>query len=164
MKNLTSFLSLFALLWVTLSLTHAIAEAKQSETQTKEQDKILGIYFAEDGRSKVKVYKIKEGLYEGKIIWLKEPFDEHGKPRTDIENKDKSKRKRALLNLVVFEKVVYKKPNTWQCSAYSVTRGKTYNKVAMTFKGELLTLAVRISPYVPITIKKKFTRIPEESL
>ncbi|MDR2971328.1 MAG: DUF2147 domain-containing protein [Bacteroidales bacterium] len=62
-------------------------------------DAIVGTYLKADGKSKVEFYKSGD-TYSGKVVWLKEPNDENGKPRKDVKNPDKSLRDRALLGLV----------------------------------------------------------------
>jgi uncharacterized protein (DUF2147 family) len=62
-------------------------------------DALIGVYLKADGKSKVEFYKSGE-TYSGKVIWLKEPNDETGKPKKDVKNPDKSLRERPLLGLV----------------------------------------------------------------
>ncbi len=60
-------------------------------------DNIVGYYYYFEPKEKeytqVEVYK-SGNKYKGKVIWLKEPYFPDGKVKTDIFNKDKSKRNR----------------------------------------------------------------------
>jgi len=60
---------------------------------------ILGTYLKADGKSKIEFFKSGD-TYSGKIVWLKDPNDEAGKPKKDVKNPDKSLRNRALIGLV----------------------------------------------------------------
>ncbi len=59
-------------------------------------DKILGVYYISDDQSdedcKVRIVKTSSGLYEGRIIWVKNPNFKDGTPKRDVKNPDKSKR------------------------------------------------------------------------
>lgn len=49
-------------------------------------DDIIGIWMPSEGTSYIQVYKNKENSkYFGRIVWLKEPNDEAGQPKTDPE-------------------------------------------------------------------------------
>lgn len=107
MKNL--FLSL-VLLFMS-SLTHA-------------QD-ITGKWLTEDGEAVVETYLSGDKLY-GKIVWLKNANDAGGKPLTDQENPDKSKRSRTLIDLLML--IDFKLDNKkWEGGKiYDPSDGKTY--------------------------------------
>jgi len=62
-------------------------------------DAIVGTYLKADGKSKIEFYK-SGNTYSGKIVWLKEPNDEKGNPKKDVNNSDKSLRERPLMGLV----------------------------------------------------------------
>ena len=65
--------------------------------------------------------------YVGKIIWLKEPNDENGNPRKDINNPDKKLRNRNVLGLQIISGLIFE-DNKWQKGTlYSPDRGGTIN-------------------------------------
>ncbi|TAF31789.1 MAG: DUF2147 domain-containing protein [Cytophagales bacterium] len=70
-------------------------------------DLIIGNWQPSDGRSVVNIYKgtgkngEKTDKYYGKIVWLLEPNDPDGKPRTDKLNPEESKRSTPLKGLVI---------------------------------------------------------------
>ena len=45
----------------------------------------------------------RKWLNYGKITWLKKPNDARGKPFTDTENPDKSKRNQPLIGLIILK-------------------------------------------------------------
>lgn len=67
----------------------------------KSNDRITGVWFNGGRTSKIEIYQAKDGSFEGKIIWLKEPNDTAGKPKTDTKNPDPKLAKRPLLNMVI---------------------------------------------------------------
>ena len=67
----------------------AIALAFPSFSQSN-AEKICGTYLVIEKSevSKVKVTRKSNGDFEGKIIWMKNPYFEDGSPKTDIKNPD----------------------------------------------------------------------------
>jgi uncharacterized protein (DUF2147 family) len=93
---------------------------------TTAQTEILGTWLTQDKEAKVEFYK-SNGKYYGKIIWLKNPTDEFGKPFTDVENPDKALQLRQLMNLVILSDFEYD-DNEWiDGTLYDPNKGSTYN-------------------------------------
>jgi len=54
--------------------------------QAQQADDILGIWMPSEGTSYIQIYKNQDNQkYYGRIVWLKEPNDETGQPKTDPE-------------------------------------------------------------------------------
>ncbi len=54
------------------------------DAHAQQADDILGVWMPSEGTSYIHIYKNKENeKYYGRIVWLKEPKDESGKPKTD---------------------------------------------------------------------------------
>lgn len=69
-----------------LGLIFMIAVYQPAEAQ--KADDIVGIWMPSEGTSYIQIYKSKNsGKYFGRIVWLKEPNDENGKPKTDPDGK-----------------------------------------------------------------------------
>jgi len=124
-------------LFVLLTPLFLLSSASFTQSQ-KDKDLILGNWKPSNGRSVVQIYKgnPQNGedpeKYYGKIVWLSEPNDENGNPRTDINNDDKELRKKALKGLVIMKdmefeevdgKVVYWEGGT----IYDPNNGSTYD-------------------------------------
>ena len=62
----------------------------------------------------------------GKIVWLRRPLDESGKPRNDTLNPDASKRKRPMMGLQVAS-LRPDKSGTWSGTVYNADEGKSFN-------------------------------------
>ncbi|MGB3617376.1 MAG: DUF2147 domain-containing protein [Catalinimonas sp.] len=112
------------------------------QAQTAPADLIVGDWQPSDGRSVIRIYKGKSSKgedpekYYGQIVWLKEPNDDKGKPRTDINNPDASKRKeplRGMVNMKELEFVGDKRDLIWdEGNIYDPKSGSDYS-----FKAEI---------------------------
>lgn len=87
----------------------------------------IGTWLIGDKDGKVEIYQNGNEL-EGKVVWIKQPLDEAGKPKSDTKNPDESLRSRSILNLV-FLKGFKKEDNEPKWSGgtiYDSKSGKTY--------------------------------------
>jgi uncharacterized protein (DUF2147 family) len=93
-----------------------------------------GTWLVQAGTSRIRVADCGGALC-GTIIWLKEPNDpDTGKPKTDKNNSDASKRSRPLLGVQI---VLGMKPagaDKWTGQVYNAEDGKTYSG-NLTFSG-----------------------------
>ncbi|MFN8356061.1 MAG: DUF2147 domain-containing protein [Spirosomataceae bacterium] len=104
-------------------------------------DACLGTWFNAEKDGKIQIYKHGDH-YAGKIIWLKTPNDDHGKPRLDTKNEDETQRQRPLLGLVIIRDFTFGGTNVWEDGkVYDPKNGKTYS-CKMTLKNKN-TLDVR---------------------
>ncbi len=99
-----------------------------------EEDKLIGVWQPSDGRSYVKIDKIGNKFY-GRVVWLKEPNDENGNPRVDINNPDESLRSTPLKGYRILKDFVYnEEEGIWEDGTiYDPKNGTTYNcKIELT--------------------------------
>jgi len=86
-----------------------------------------GTWLTQIGTSRIRVADCGGALC-GTIVWLKEPNDaETGKPKTDKNNADASKRSRPLIGTQI---VLGMKPagtDKWTGQVYNAEDGKTYS-------------------------------------
>ena len=86
-----------------------------------------GMWLTQGGTSRVRIADCG-GAICGTIVWLKEPNDaETGKPKTDKNNSDASKRSRPLIGVQI---VLGMKPagaDKWSGQVYNAEDGKTYS-------------------------------------
>src|SRR5262245_57666392 len=75
-------------------------------------DDILGHWLSESGKAKIEVFKSGTNYY-GKIIWLKVPNDETGKPKTDRFNPNPDERKHHLIGLLLLKSMQFDGESTW---------------------------------------------------
>ncbi|MBI5326118.1 MAG: DUF2147 domain-containing protein [Ignavibacteriae bacterium] len=108
----------------------------------KDFDTVLGNWITGKGDAKVQIYK-KNNKYFGKIIWLKNPNDENGKPKVDKENPEESLQKRPILGMEILTDFVYDGDYTWvDGDIYDPKSGSTYS-CKMYLSKDYKTLEVR---------------------
>ena len=94
----------------------------------------VGVWLTQAGSSRVRLADCGGALC-GTIVWLKEPNDpDTGKPKTDKNNSDASKRNRPLIGVQI---VLGMKPageGKWSGQVYNAEDGKTYSG-NLTFTG-----------------------------
>jgi uncharacterized protein (DUF2147 family) len=93
-----------------------------------------GMWLTQSGNSRIRLADCGGALC-GTIVWLKEPNDpDTGKPKTDKNNSDASKRSRPLIGVQI---VLGMKPagtDKWSGQVYNAEDGKTYSG-NLTFSG-----------------------------
>ncbi|UXE68654.1 MAG: DUF2147 domain-containing protein [Chryseotalea sp. WA131a] len=88
-------------------------------------NRIIGVWLTSDKDAKIEIYQ-KESRYFGKMIWLTPDVDGNGKPLTDSENPDPTKRNRKLEGLEIISGLAYA-DGKWKGTIYVPESGKTYN-------------------------------------
>jgi uncharacterized protein (DUF2147 family) len=118
------------------------------QAQVKADD-IVGVWLTHGNEpAKIQIYKSGEKYY-GKIIWLKNALDKAGKPQTDINNPDKTKRANAIIGLVMLSDFKFNGDDEWKGgSVYDPENGKSYSGY-MYLKG---TNTLRLRGYVGISL------------
>lgn len=99
-------------------------------------------WFNAEKTSKIQIYKAVDGKYYGKIVWLSEPNDESGKPRTDVKNPKENLRTTPLLNYPILKAFTpnKKEPDVYEDgTVYDPKSGKTYCG-KLTVEGKTLKL------------------------
>ena len=85
-----------------------------------------GIWLSQDGDVKMKVARCGEAVCST-IAWLKEPNDENGKPKTDQNNPDASKRSRPIIGSPIILPMKADGADKWSGQVYNAEDGKTYS-------------------------------------
>lgn len=101
-------------------------------------DDILGKWQSAHGNGQLQIY-VRGSQYFGKIVWLKEPNDESGKPKLDIHNPSKHLQPQPIVGLEVLKGFTYKGDGIWaNGKIYDPKSGNTYNcQMTMTEKTKL---------------------------
>lgn len=84
-----------------------------------------GLWMNAEGDTKVRMSRCGEGLC-GTVAWLKEPNDSAGRPKTDKDNPDASKRSRRLIGLPVLLGMKPAGQGKWSGRIYNADDGNTY--------------------------------------
>ncbi|RKD14465.1 SIGNAL peptide protein [Pelobium manganitolerans] len=110
-------------------------------------DAIVGKWLNKDGDAHIQIYK-SGNRYNGKLVWLKNPNNENGKAKTDINNPDANLRGRALLGLELLRGFTYN-DGTWEDGTiYDPKSGKTYScKMSLKSKD-----ALNVRGYIGISL------------
>lgn len=112
---------LFSAAFILFFVTIAFAQ------KNKEADQIVDTWLTEDKDAKIEIYKVGD-KYNGKIVWLKNPLDENGKPKVDKENDDPKLKTRPLLGLELLRGFEYDEDNEWDDGKiYDPKSGNTYS-------------------------------------
>ena len=100
------------------------------QTFAQKPDDLVGVWLNEEKDGKVEVFKKPDGTYYGKIIWVKNDFNEDGsKPKRDRKNPEEKLRNRVVNGLVILTHL------SWDASdkewvggqIYDTKSGKTYS-------------------------------------
>lgn len=79
----------------------------------------VGVWADENGDSNIEIAQCGAALC-GRVVWLKQPNDEGGRPKTDVQNPDKALRSRPVLGMKIIAGLKFDTDN-------SSLRGKVYN-------------------------------------
>ncbi len=114
-----------------LGLIFAIAPIAMAFAQGVE-----GKWKLSDGTAIVEVYKSGD-VYNGKIVWLKNPTEADGTLAIDDKNPDKNLRSRKLIGLNMLSGLKKNDKGYSDGSIYDPGNGKTYN-CSMKVEGDVL--------------------------
>jgi len=92
-----------------------------------EADAILGEWYTKDDKALVQIFRAGD-VYNGRIVWLKEPKNDDGSDKLDTHNPDEAKQNQPIIGLNLANGFVYKGKNTWvEGTIYDPGNGKTYS-------------------------------------
>ncbi len=80
--------------------------------QKNNPDAIIGQWLNADSDAKIEIFR-QNNKYYGKIVWLKDQFNEKGKPQTDENNPDHKLQNRPIMGLLILRDLVYGGNNVW---------------------------------------------------
>ena len=86
----------------------------------------LGIWADEDGKSNIEISDCGGALC-GRVVWLKEPYNANGQPKTDINNPDATQRSRPLLGLTIISGLQPDDDSQLKGLVYNAEDGKVYD-------------------------------------
>jgi uncharacterized protein (DUF2147 family) len=126
-------------------------------------DAIIGVWESGNGKARIKVDKAGD-KFNGRIVWLKEPNDEAGKPKVDKNNPEETLRSKPLLGYSMLKSFSYVGEKTWEDGTiYDPESGSTYScTITMTDENTLdvrgyigVSLFGRTDVWKRVAIKKK---------
>ena len=91
-------------------------------------DRILGTWYNGERSSKIEIVKTNSGAYQGRIVWLADPYVVAGNPIVDVRNPNREHRSRALMRLVILTGLQFKEGNRFDSGRiYDPKSGNTYS-------------------------------------
>jgi uncharacterized protein (DUF2147 family) len=141
---------------LTLGLAALAAPAAASAAE------INGFWLTEDGEAVVEILNCNPPSQRcGRIVWLKKPNGDDGKPLADTRNPDLALQKRKVCNLGIVLGLVEQTDGSWdKGSGYDPDDGKQYTVSAKVLAPDKLSF----SGYVGIKLvgrTETWTRAPE---
>jgi uncharacterized protein (DUF2147 family) len=113
----------------------------------QKKDDILGKWLNPSGEGQIEIYK-KADKYSGKLVWIKDPNDDGGKPKLDIKNPTVSLRSRPVMGLEILKNFVFEDGKWTDGTIYDPKTGKTYScNLSLKENGQL-----NIRGYIGISI------------
>lgn len=107
-------------LFFTLLLISVLANAQSAKD-------IVGKWLGPDKDAKIEITETG-GKFNGKIVWMKKPYEADGKTlRKDEKNKDEKLRQRTILNSVILSNFVFEDGKWTNGKIYDPKSGKTYS-------------------------------------
>lgn len=140
-----------------------LTTATRSVAQPPEGDVLLGVWESGSGKARVKIDKAGE-KYSGRIVWLREPNNEDGKPKVDKNNPDEKFRNMPLLGYRMLKDFIYSGEKNWENGTiYDPENGSTYScEITMTDENTLdvrgfigLSVFGRTDVWKRVQLKKK---------
>ncbi|KPM33138.1 Hypothetical protein I595_40 [Croceitalea dokdonensis DOKDO 023] len=127
------------LTWATLLLS--AVSALSSLLMAQEAKDIIGIWMPSEGTSYIRIFKEKgKEKYHGKIVWLKEPNDESGNPKTDPDGK-------PILNMINLKNFVFEDKEWVDGTIYDPKSGNTYYCTIEMADGNKLEVRGSLDPF-----------------
>ena len=91
-----------------------------------------GMWLDQKGQAKMKVGVCGGGTLCARIVWLRQPNDNRGRPLVDSNNGDTSMRKRPIIGLPVAYNMRKAEGNKWKGRVYDPQRGGSTYSGSMT--------------------------------
>lgn len=99
---------------------------------------VLGVWLVGDKDYKIELYKNAAGELEGKVVWMKDPNDKKGNPRTDVDNPDEKLRSQPVMGLKTVTKFKWNEAENEYTDGKVYKKGKTYcGKIKLNVDGTL---------------------------
>jgi uncharacterized protein (DUF2147 family) len=128
-----------------------------------EADAIVGVWESGNGKARIKIDKASD-KFNGRIVWLREPNDEAGKPKLDKNNPEEALRSKPLLGYSMLKGFSYQGEKKWEeGTIYDPESGSTYScTITMTDENTLdvrgyigVSLFGRTDVWKRVMVKKK---------
>ncbi len=116
-------------------------------TQTTIND-FLGLWSIENNESIIQIYKIENGTFEGKLVWVDQEIRNEDEGLTDFKNPNPQLRNQKLIGLIIAKGFTHSGDELIGGTIYDPHTGKTY-KAKMTLENKDL---LRMRGYIGIPL------------
>ena len=108
-------------------LSLLVAGASVTPASAQLRDGAIGVWQEEEGEAHIQIAPCGDRLC-GHIVWLKQPFDDNGKPLVDENNPDPAMRTRPILGMLIMAGLKPNSKNTYlEGQVYNSENGKIYD-------------------------------------
>jgi len=104
----------------------AVALGLAAATGTAQADGAAGTWRMSNGKVTVRVAPCGGGLC-GRVVALKKPHDDKGRPRLDKENPNPALRQRPVIGLTILSNMRADGQGSWSGTIYNPDDGNTYS-------------------------------------
>jgi uncharacterized protein (DUF2147 family) len=88
---------------------------------------VTGVWMSDDGEGAVEIQPCGDKRC-GRLVWLKTPLDDAGRPLVDANNPDPAARKRPVCGVEIIKDVALQSDGSWDGgSVYDPEEGKVYS-------------------------------------
>ena len=88
---------------------------------------VTGVWMTDDGQGVVEIERCGDKRC-GRLVWLKTPLDDAGRPLRDGNNPDPAARQRPICGLEIIKDLVLQTNGSWDSgSVYDPEEGKSYS-------------------------------------
>lgn len=137
-----------------LILTWVIFSGSFPALAQQTQDNIIGTWINDTQDAHIEIYE-QQGVFYGKIVWLKNKTNGKGEPITDRNNPDKSLRNQSIIGLEIISGLRYNEGKWIDGTIYSPKRGQTLDCSATLTQVDTLSLKVSKSFFSATKIWKR---------
>ncbi len=123
------------------TLLTLLALTLMSVSLSGQANRIVGFWLTEDRDSQVEIYQKADGKFYGRVVWLEEPLNDAGRPKTDDQNPDRAMHNTPIIGLEVLKNFSYNSSkDEWAGGTiYDPKNGRTYTAY-MTLDGNTLRM------------------------
>jgi uncharacterized protein (DUF2147 family) len=102
----------------------SLIPSKASAIQARD---VTGVWITDDGEGAVEIAACGDKRC-GRLVWVKDPLDDAGRPLRDANNPDPAARQRPICGLEIIKDAAPQNDGSWDGgSVYDPEQGKVYN-------------------------------------
>lgn len=128
----------FAMVRISVALT-LLAALSVTPASAQLREAALGVWLEQDGEAHIEIAPCEDKLC-GRIVWLRKPMDDAGRPQMDLNNPNPALRTRPILGMLIMADLQPNDDNTYlEGRVYNSENGKIYD-VFLTPKGNTMDI------------------------